>query len=153
MKGKRMAREQGVTLIELMVVVVVVAVLASIAVPSYRSYMLRAQRSDARAELLRVRTAQEKFFLQNNSYTGDFGPAGLNMIAAAGATMPSEHGSYTIAVAADVAGRPAPNFDVTATAIVGQLEDAVCRTFSTNELGQVTSTDSGGADSSGQCWR
>lgn len=153
MNKNRRDRERGVTLIELMIVVVVVAILASIAVPSYRSYLLRAQRSDAKAEILRVRTAQEKFFLQNNSYTGDFGPAGLNMIAAAGATMPSEHGGYTIGVAANVGGRPAPNFNVTATAIVGQLADSACRTFTSNEVGQRTSTDSSGADSTARCWR
>ena len=131
-----MQHTRGVTLVELMVVVLVLAILGSIAVPSYRNYMLRAQRTDATAQLLRVRTAQEKFFLQNNTYTADFGPAGLNMTPAAGANMPSEHGHYTITIAINVAGRPVPNFNVTAAPIAGQTADTPCANFSMNELGQ-----------------
>jgi len=139
---------RGVTLIELMVVVVVIAVLASIAVPSYRSYVLRAQRADGKAELLRVRTAQEKFFLQNNQYADEdqldvAPPAGL------GLSTTSEHGHYTIAL-----DRPTPTtFTVTATTTGGQTEDFLCQTFTVDELGQRTAEDSGGNDSTPRCWR
>ena len=50
---------QGVTLIELMVVVVVIGVLGVIAIPSYRQYSIRAQRVEAKAALLLLATAQE----------------------------------------------------------------------------------------------
>jgi len=142
-------RARGVTLMELMVVVAVLSIIASIAVPSYRSYLRRAQRSDATAELLRVRTAQEKFFLQNIAYTGDFGPAGLNMTPAASATRASEHGFYTITVAVNVAGRPVPNFDVSAAATGGQLDDTACQTFTINEVGVRGSSPNGITT----CWK
>src|SRR5690606_27341297 len=61
---------RGVTLIELRPVIVVVAILRTIAVSSYRSYLLRTNRTEARMALLRVQAAQEKFFLQNNRYAG-----------------------------------------------------------------------------------
>src|SRR5262245_28403221 len=59
---------RGMTLIELMTVVAVVAILGSFAVSSYRGYMLRANRTEAKTSLLQLRAAQEKFFLQNNRY-------------------------------------------------------------------------------------
>jgi type IV pilus assembly protein PilE len=59
---------RGVTLIELMIVIIVVAVLASIAIPSYRQYVLRSHRTEAKAALMNVAAAQEKFYLQNNTY-------------------------------------------------------------------------------------
>jgi type IV pilus assembly protein PilE len=52
--GMTRARQRGVTLLELMTVVMIIGVLASVAIPTYRSYLLRAQRTDATAALLRV---------------------------------------------------------------------------------------------------
>ena len=63
----------GFTLIELMIVIVVVAVLAAIAMPSYRQYVLRTHRTEAKRTLLNVAVAQEKFYLQNNTYAGPSG--------------------------------------------------------------------------------
>jgi len=61
-------RQRGMTLMEIIVVVVIVGLLAAIAVPSYRQYVIRTQRTDATVALLRLATAQEKFYLQNNTY-------------------------------------------------------------------------------------
>src|SRR5213595_20471 len=91
--GLRPHRMRGMTLIELMVVVAIVAILASLAVGSYRRYMLRANRTDATAALLRIQVAEEKFFLQNNVYTIDLSGAGL------GVPSPTPNGFYTLAVA------------------------------------------------------
>src|SRR5437763_16809045 len=67
--GLRPHRMRGMTLIELMVVVAIVAILASLAVGSYRRYVLRANRTDATSALLRIQVGEEKYFLQNNAYT------------------------------------------------------------------------------------
>ncbi|MEX7540116.1 type IV pilin protein, partial [Acinetobacter baumannii] len=45
---------QGVTLIELMVVIVIVAIFTSIAIPSYQSYSRRATASAAKSEILKL---------------------------------------------------------------------------------------------------
>ena len=71
----------GFTLIELMIVIVIVAVLAAIAMPSYRQYVLRTHRTEAKRSLLNVAVAQEKFYLQNNTYAG---PSALKIAPPAG---------------------------------------------------------------------
>lgn len=83
-------RQQGVTLLELMVVAVVIAILGLIALPSYRQYSMRAQRTEAKTALLQLATAQERFYLQNNTYTANF--AALNL------TGLSENSVYTLAI-------------------------------------------------------
>ena len=61
----------GITLIELMIVVVVISILAAIAFPNYQEFAARAKRNEARAALLRLATNQERFYLNNNTFTAD----------------------------------------------------------------------------------
>ncbi len=153
MTNRTSLHARGVTLIELMVVIVVVAILASIAVPSYRSYVLRAQRSDATTALLRVRTAQEKFFLQNNAYAddADLSVAPPNGLGIDGTT---EQGHYQLTLETPDPDRAGiVSFRVTATATGGQTEDDACQSFTVNELGERTASDGGGTDNTTACWR
>ena len=59
---------RGVTLLELMIVVVILGILTAIAYPSYRQFIERAKRTEARALLLRIAVDQERFYLQNNTF-------------------------------------------------------------------------------------
>ena len=63
---------RGFSLIELLVVVVIVAILGLVAIPSYRQYNIRAQRTEAKTALLRLAANQERFYLQNNSYSTEW---------------------------------------------------------------------------------
>lgn len=130
------------TLIELMIVVVVIAVLASIAIPSYRQYVLRSHRVEAKAALLNLAAAQEKFYLQNNTYATDSQlatapPNGL------GLSTPTEHGWYEIdIIAADATGFSAT---ATATSTDGQDTDTHCMSFTIDSTGLKTATNA-------DCW-
>jgi type IV pilus assembly protein PilE len=131
-------RMRGMSLIELMVVVAIVALLATIAVPSYRQFLLRSHRAEATSALLNLAAAQEKFYLQNNTYSVDLStapPAGL------GLPPTTVNGHFTVVIdAANAAG-----FTATATTAGGQAQDTHCATFTINQAGARTAT-------SADCW-
>jgi type IV pilus assembly protein PilE len=148
--GKRLnpRRMRGISMIELMTVVVVVAMLATISVQSYRGYLVRAHRTDATTTLLRIQVAEEKYFLQNNTYTINLTgtpPAGLGIATA------TQNGYYNVAVAADAnsTNSIATSFAATATATGGQTKDTACLTLTINDQGQKGPTQTAVAN----CWK
>jgi type IV pilus assembly protein PilE len=141
-------RHSGVTLVELLIVIVVLAVLSTIAVTTYRSFTLRANRTDATTTLLRIQVAQEKFFLQNNRYaSGSTGltdppPAGLGVGLRTGDLTPNGYYAITLDAADDT------HYTATAAATGGQTQDkADCQTFTLNQQGTRTPAESSG------CWK
>ena len=66
-----MRKKNGITLIELLIVIVVVGILAAIAVPTYTNYMVRARRADAKTALEQFRAAQEMRRAEKGSYATD----------------------------------------------------------------------------------
>jgi type IV pilus assembly protein PilE len=54
--------------LELIVVITIVAILLSIALPSYRAYMLRVHRTEAISALLEVAGCQERVFASQGRY-------------------------------------------------------------------------------------
>lgn len=57
--------ERGFTLMELMVVIVIVAILAAVAVPLYINYVKDAQRTEAKAAIGAIATAEQAYFLKS----------------------------------------------------------------------------------------
>lgn len=118
---------RGLTLVELMIVVVIVGILAAVAYPSYRDYVARGKRNEAKAALLQIATNQERWYLNNNAYTTDLANVGVPAITGSGA--------YAIAInAAD-----ADDFTATATYQLGDAEAGRCLTFTIDGRGQRTS--------------
>ena len=100
-------KNRGFTLLELMITVLVVGVLSTIALSSYRSYTLRANRVDGTGMLLKIAVAEEKYFLQNSTYATDLvsaPPTGLGL----GSTSPA--GLYNLTVAAGSTGAIGTSF-------------------------------------------
>lgn len=60
---------RGFTLVELMIVVAIIGILVSVVMPSYRNYVLESQRSDTQGKLLQLLELQERFYLNNFTYT------------------------------------------------------------------------------------
>jgi type IV pilus assembly protein PilE len=124
---------RGVTLVELLTVMVVLAVLTTISVGGYRRYLLKTNRTEATSALLRLQVAQEKFYLQNNTYTAD--------LVALGLTAVTPTGHYQVAVVPP-AGGLGVGYIATATAQGAQANDVSCRTMTINDRGQRASTPS-----------
>ncbi|MGE5168844.1 MAG: type IV pilin protein [Rudaea sp.] len=66
-------RHRGFTLLEAMVVVAILALLASIALPSYASYVRRSRILEAVARLSDARARMEEWFLDQRTYLDDTG--------------------------------------------------------------------------------
>ena len=63
-----MRNEKGFTLIELLVVVAIIGILAAIAIPQFAAYRQRGFDSRAVSDLRNAATAEEAFFVDNESY-------------------------------------------------------------------------------------
>lgn len=59
-------RNQGFTLVELMIVVAIVAILAAIAYPSYQQYVRKSRRADAKAVLVEAAQFMERSYTEKN---------------------------------------------------------------------------------------
>ncbi len=75
----RRKREDGFTLIELMVVVLIIAILIAIAIPTFLGARERAQDRAAQSSLRNGLTAGKTIFTDNEDYT-DATPAALNAV-------------------------------------------------------------------------
>ncbi|MEO8445098.1 MAG: type IV pilin protein [Gammaproteobacteria bacterium] len=150
-----MKANSGFTLIELMTVVVIMGILTTASMAGYRQYVRRANRVDATSALLRLSTAQERFYLQNGHYatTADElsapPPAGLG-------TPETERGFYELSIAPGGAG-PEAGYAATATASASgaQRDDDDCRSFSIDQTGKRSASDAGGTESPAiidRCW-
>jgi type IV pilus assembly protein PilE len=129
-------RTRGFSLVELMVVIAVVAILSAIALGAYRQYMLRTNRTDGTMVLLKLQAAEEKYFLQNNTYTANLGTDGLGVTGGTGVTsMTTARGFYTIAVAAGATTTLATSYLLTAAAAAGQVKDTSCPTLTIDDQG------------------
>lgn len=146
----------GMTLIELMVTLAIVSILAAIAVPSYRQYVIRANRVDATKSLQALATAQEKFYLQNGRYAKNTEMGG-NLPTGLGVGSSSELSYYTLAISNTSTTAP-QDFTATATPKSGspQLKDSKCQYLSVNSQGVRKATDNSagtGTDTTKDCWR
>ncbi len=68
---ERLSRDEGFTLIELMVVVLIIAVLVAIAIPSFLGFRDRAQDRSAQSDVRSAILAEKGYYTDNEAYTDD----------------------------------------------------------------------------------
>jgi len=64
---------KGMTLIELMIVIAVIVILGMIAYPTYTSYLQKSRRAEAKAILMDLQLAEERYRASNVSYAVTLG--------------------------------------------------------------------------------
>ena len=125
----------GITLIELMIVIVILSILVAIAYPNYREFAARAKRTEARAALLEIAAAQERFYLQNSRF-GDMGELGYDD------PWITDSESYAVTITAN----DASDFTAQADYEFGDDEELKCNLFTINGAGVK------GSDPDTDCW-
>lgn len=162
-------KDQGFTLIELMITVVILGILSAITVPSYMAYVQKSKRTDAKVELLKVAQLQESYYVQNLSYAkqlnGASASGGLSMSAA---TLTTENGYYSVTMSATDSGGgtcagnntdPCVSYAIKAVpkSTGGQASDSSCQEFLITNTGArfaKSGTDSAYTnDSRDSCWK
>ncbi len=67
MKPVKQKKQQGFTLIELMIVVAIIGVLAAVAIPAYQDYVKKSEAASALATLKSLITPAELFYQENGT--------------------------------------------------------------------------------------
>jgi type IV pilus assembly protein PilE len=132
-------RQHGFTLIELMIAFGIVAILASIAYPSYLTYMQRAQRIPAKNALYDLASREARYYSTNNTFT-DLATLGYTV---QGGSVQIPIGSASVFYDLTLA-YTTTTFTATATPVNQQSTDS-CGTYTLDNFGNQTPTTSG-------CW-
>lgn len=126
-------RQQGFTLVEMMIVVAILGILVSVGLPAYNRHVMRSRMQDAFVQLSNTRILMEQYFQDNRTYVNG---------GACGVAMPASEG-FTITCAGD-----ANSYDLTAT---GSGKTAGY-TFTLDEQNNRTTTSYEGSSVTKSCW-
>ena len=133
--------QRGFSLMELVIAVASVGSLSSIALPSYRSYIDRAKRAEARTAMLDAGQFMQRFYAANNRYDTATLPTAMQRSPAQGTQ------AYTIRIAAGVTRT---TFTIEAVP-QGPMAGDKCGTLSITATGVRGRTGTG--ETLDRCWK
>lgn len=130
----RLSKQKGFSIVEIIVVLIILAILIFALTPAYRSYQIRANRSDGIKSILAIQIAQEKYRIGATTY------APLSSIWTG---TNSYEGYYRMGVS-NVSGA---TYTITATGLSSQTGDTGCTTLT------LTSSNGNAINSPANCWQ
>ncbi len=148
--------EHGFTLIELMIVVTIISVLLAVALPSYKAYVDRGHRAQARSQLLQAAQYMQRFYAANDRYDQDRGANPVFTIIPDRLKSPAGEGASQFYQIVDT-GTYASSFSSTTFQLVispiggSRMEGDACGAFTLNHLGAKGNMNN--TLSRDECWR
>lgn len=154
--------QRGFTLVEVMIATAIVAILATIAVPSYKTYVERGNRSVAKTAMADVVSRQNSYYVDRKRFALTFTKLGWDAdtlyLTRDGALTKSSTAQsiYEVKMAGDGTGTSCPatgsasanGFTVVAKPINGQASDKRCATLCMGSTGIKTASGTDPSD----CW-
>lgn len=141
-----LGQTNGFSLPELLAVLTIIGVLLAMAMPSYRQYVLRSNRSEAQALLVDAAARQARYYAQHRQYVTRPQALGeLQLPRTQGNEVLSASGLYRLHVASGSGG-----FVLQAHPLGAQRADTACATLHIDGIG---STGSSGTASALECWK
>ncbi|OGT15833.1 MAG: hypothetical protein A3J49_15565 [Gallionellales bacterium RIFCSPHIGHO2_02_FULL_57_16] len=114
-----MRKQNGFSLIELMIAVVIVGILAAVAFPSYQNYLIKGNRAAAQSFMVDVESREKQYLLDARTYLDVANNAGFPGL---GMTVPTDVSNwYNIEVTTSSAP---PAFTITATPVAGTRQES-----------------------------
>ncbi len=155
----RRAAQTGFTLVEVMIVCAVIALLAAIAYPSYTGQLLKSQRMEGKAALMRSAQLLERSFTQNGAYPAGAdslvtvfgGAAGTPLYSNPDNPLSAPMGKFQI-IYVPAAGAAPVEYMLRATPLANAISDSDCPTFGIDSRGRRLVSDAAPAPAS-RCWR
>lgn len=138
----------GFTLIEMMIAVAIIGILFAVAYPSYRSSVMKTQRTDARSELQIYAQMLLRCRSTNTTYDTATGVCPIKDTLATGTV--SRGGFYTISVS-DLA---ASTYTLKAVPVSGrsQARDNDCKEFTLDQSGRKAAKNNSNQVTTSTCW-
>jgi type IV pilus assembly protein PilE len=137
-------KQRGVTLLELLIVVMIIGILSAIAIPSYRNYILRANRTDAKTAVLQTAAQLERCYTGSTPFAYNSTTCDVSFPAA---SFNTPQNTYRLTVT-----RNAQTYTIAAVPQGRQVDDTRCANFGMTETGLQSVTGTASATPA-ECWR
>jgi len=141
----KIAKQKGMTLIELMIVVAIIGIISAVAYPSYRDYVTSTNRAAANGDLLEISQWMERYFTANGRYTNASGTAPALPFT----TSPSDSSDVNYNISIPNGSVAAASYIIQAEPVGGQQDDD-CGTLTLDQTG--AKGQSGAGMTVSDCW-